>query len=200
MHDSVFVGTDFGPGSMTDSGYPRIVKEWKRGTPLAEAAVVFEGKTADMGVSAHRDLTPGFERDIVIRTPTFWTSECFLRRDGKLVKIEKPDDARFGLHRQWLLLHLRSDWTVGGKTYPAGALHRGRTRGVPKGSRAFDVLFEPTERKTLSRYSPTRHHILLNELDNVRSRIEVLTHRGRTLGPRAAAGPGRVRRRDRQRG
>ena len=89
----MFVGTDFGPGSLTDSGYPRIVKEWKRGTPLAEAVVVFEGKPSDMGVAADRDLTPGFERDIVIRTPTFWTSEYFLRRDGKLVKIDKPDDA-----------------------------------------------------------------------------------------------------------
>ena len=36
--DSVFVGTNFGPGSLTKSGYPRIVKEWKRGTPLAEAS------------------------------------------------------------------------------------------------------------------------------------------------------------------
>ncbi len=61
--DSVFVGTDFGPGSLTESGYPRIVKEWKRGTPLAEAVMVFEGQPTDMGVSAFRDLTPGFERD-----------------------------------------------------------------------------------------------------------------------------------------
>ena len=95
--DSLFVGTDFGPGSLTDSGYPRIVKEWKRGTPLTEAAVVFEGRAEDMGVDAHRDLTPGFERDIVIRTPTFFTSETFLRRDGKLVKIDKPDDAQASL-------------------------------------------------------------------------------------------------------
>ena len=175
--DSVFVGTDFGPGSMTDSGYPRIAKEWKRGTPLAEATVIFEGRPSDMGVGALRDLTPGFERDMIIRTPTFWTSECFLRRDGKLVKIEKPDDARFGLHREWLLLHLRSDWTVGGKTYPAGGLIAAELEAFLKGSRAFDLLFEPTERRTLSRYSPTRHHIILNELDNVRSRIEVLTHR-----------------------
>ena len=68
------------------------------------------------------ELTPGFERDIVFRTPTFWTSEHFLRRDGKLIKIEKPDDARASLHREWLLLGLRSDWSVAGKTYPAGAL------------------------------------------------------------------------------
>ena len=110
--DSVFVGTDFGPGSLTTSGYPRIVKEWKRGTPLAEAMVVFEAKPEDMNAAAYRDLTPGFERDIVIRRPTFWTTETFLRRDGKLIKIDKPDDARASFHREWLLLQLRSDWTV----------------------------------------------------------------------------------------
>ena len=47
--DSLFVGTDFGPGSMTTSGYPRIVKEWTRGTALKDAVTVFEGKEEDMG-------------------------------------------------------------------------------------------------------------------------------------------------------
>ena len=46
-----------------------------------------------------------------------------------------------------------------------------------KGERAFDVLFEPAERKSLAGFSPTRHHILVTELDNVRSRIYVLTYR-----------------------
>ncbi len=175
--DSLFVGTDFGPGSLTDSGYPRIVKEWRRGTPLADAALVFEGRAEDMGVNAHRELTPGFERDIITRTPTFFTSETFLRRDGKLVKIDKPDDARASFHREWLLLQLRTDWTVGGKTYPAGALLAIDLEAFLKGDRGFDVLFEPTERKSLASVSPTRHSILLNELDNVRSRIEVLSRR-----------------------
>ena len=175
--DSVFVGTDFGPGSLTDSGYPRVAKEWKRGTPLSEAAVVFEGGAKDMSVGADRDLTPGFERDIVMRLPTFFTSETFLRRDGKLVKIDKPDDATASFHREWLLLRLRTDWTVGGKTYPAGALLAIDLEAFLKGERGFDVLFEPTERKSLASVSPTRHFILLNELDNVRSRIEVLSHR-----------------------
>ena len=112
--NSVFVATDFGPGSLTTSGYPRIVKEWKRGSALAEAALVFEGRPDDMSVSAFRDLTPDYERDIVVRRPTFWTTETFLRRDGKLVKIDKPDDARASLHREWLLLQLRSELDSGG--------------------------------------------------------------------------------------
>ncbi len=195
--DSVFVGTDFGPGSLTKSGYPRIVKEWKRGTPLAEAAVVFEAQPDDMSASAFRDLTPGFERDVVVRRPTFWTSEAFLRRDGKLVKIDKPDDARASFHREWLLIQLRSDWTVGGKTYPAGALIATNLEAFLNGERVFDVLFEPAERKSLVGFSPTRHHILLTELDNVRSRVYVLTHQRRPMASRAAAGRARVRRGER---
>jgi len=180
--DSVFVSTDFGPGSLTRSGYPRIVKEWRRGTPLAEATMVLEVQSDDMDVSAHRELTPGFERDVVVRRPSFWTTEVFLRRDGKLVKIEKPDDADASFHREWLLLRLRTDWTNGAKTYPAGGLIAIDVEAFLKGDRAFDVLFEPTERKSLAGFSPTRHDILLDELDNVRSRVEVLTHRdGRWL-------------------
>jgi prolyl oligopeptidase len=174
--DSIFVGTDFGPGSMTTSGYPRIVKEWRRGTPLAEASSVYEGKADDMGVWAHRELTPGFERDVISCRPTFWTTEVYLRLDGKLVKITKPDDADASFHREWLLLRLRTDWTTGGKTYPAGALIASNVEEFLKGGRSFDVLFEPAERKSLAGYSPTRHHILVTELDHVKSRPYVLTH------------------------
>jgi prolyl oligopeptidase len=91
--DHLYVGTDFGPGSMTTSGYPRIAKVWKRGTPLAEAETVFEGEAEDVSVFALRDHTKGFERDFVHRRITFYSNEMFLRRDGKLVKIEKPDSA-----------------------------------------------------------------------------------------------------------
>ena len=119
--DALYVATDFGPGSMTTSGYPRIVKEWRRGTPLAAAELVFDGKPEDVAVGAYHDHTPGFERDIVYRAMTFYANELFLRRDGKLIKIEKPDDAEANVHREWLLIQLRTDWTPAGRTWPAGA-------------------------------------------------------------------------------
>jgi prolyl oligopeptidase len=175
--DSVFVATDFGPGSLTTSGYPRIVKEWRRATPLAEATLVLEVAPDDMVVSAYRDLTPGFERDVVVRRPTFWTTECSLRRGRELIKIEKPPDAEASLYREWLLLRLRSDWTVASKTYSAGALIATNLTRFLSGKRELDVLFEPTERKSLANVSTTRHHVLLTELDNVRCRAAVLTHR-----------------------
>jgi prolyl oligopeptidase len=175
--DSLFVATDFGPGSLTDSGYPRTVREWARGTPLESAPVVYEGKADDMSVEAYRDLTPGFERDFVSRQVTFWTNELFLRRAGKLVKIAKPDDSNAGIHREWLFLELRTDWDAGGKTHAAGSLLAIDFERFLAGDRSFHTLFAPGPRTSLVAYDPTRNHVLLTTLDNVRSRLFVLTWR-----------------------
>ena len=169
--ESLFVATDIGPGSLTTSGYPRTVREWTRGTPLAEAPVVYEGQPDDMVVSAWRDLTPGFERDVVIRQKTFYTNELFVRRDGQLVKIDKPDDANASAHREWLLIELRSDWTVGDRVFAAGSLLAADFDRFLAGDRRLHVLFTPTPRTSLVAFSGTRHRILLTTLDSVRSRV-----------------------------
>jgi prolyl oligopeptidase len=176
--DVVYVGTDFGPGSLTTSGYPREIKSWTRGTPLTAASLVYEGKPEDVSVFVYRDLTPGFERDFAVRGITFFTNEMFLLRDGKTIKIEKPDDADANVHREWLLIQLRTDWTLAGKTWPAGALLATRFDDFLAGKREIEALFVPTERKSLAGYSTTLHTIIVNELDNVKNRLYVLRNDG----------------------
>ncbi|EWC63111.1 Prolyl endopeptidase [Actinokineospora spheciospongiae] len=174
--DTVYVGTDFGDGSMTASGYPRVIKSWRRGTPLEEAETVFEGKPDDVSAFAYHDSTPGFERDFVGRHPDFFSSEEFLRApDGTLTRIDVPDDASTDVHRQWLLVSLRSDWEVNGTTYPTGALLAADFDAYLAGSRELTVLFEPDARTSLSGYAWTRNHLILNELSDVKTRLEVLT-------------------------
>jgi prolyl oligopeptidase len=173
--DTIYIGTDFGPDTLTKSGYPRITKQWKRGTPLADAQIVFEGKRDDVGASAYWDLTPGYEREFAVREPTFFTNELSVRRDGKFVKIDKPDDANASVVRDWLYITPRTDWKIGDKTYPAGALLAVPFEAFLKGERVLSVLFEPTERKSLSGFSPTRNHVIVNELDNVANRLYALT-------------------------
>ncbi|WP_426270757.1 prolyl oligopeptidase family serine peptidase [Dyella kyungheensis] len=174
--DHVYVATDFGPGSMTKSSYPRIVKEWKRGTPLTSATVVYEAKDDDMSVSAVRDNTPGFERDFVFLQIAFYDSQTFVRgKDGKLTKIDVPDDANVDAHREWLLIEPRSDWSVGGKTYKSGSLLAAKFDDYMAGKREITVLFTPSDTTALDAYSWTRHHLILNVMDNVVNRLEVLT-------------------------
>jgi prolyl oligopeptidase len=169
--DTIYVGTDFGPGSLTSSGYPRIVKEWKRGTPLSEARTLFEGKETDVSVGAYRDHDHGKVRDWVYRSPSFFTNEVFLLEDGKPVKLEKPDDASAGVWNDNLIVSLRKEWKTGDKTWPAGALLITPFDDFRAGKRDFTMLFEPTPRTSLQSYSTTKNAILVVELEDVKSRV-----------------------------
>lgn len=174
--DTVWVASDFGPGSMTTSGYPRIVKEWKRGTPLAAARTVFEGKSSDVGVEAYSERESGQRRDWVTRYIEFWNTERFVERDGKLVRVEVPADATIATFKDWLLIRLRSPWTTGGETYAGGALLAARFDAFMTGERSFDLLYTPTARSSIEDVEVTRDAVLVSELDNVRPRLWELQH------------------------
>ncbi|MFD0783337.1 prolyl oligopeptidase family protein [Micromonospora azadirachtae] len=174
--DHVYVATDFGPGSLTTSGYPRVVKRWRRGTPLAEAEVVYEARAEDVAVYASHDPTPGFVRDFVGRSLDFYRTENFLLTEaGERVRIPVPEDASWDVHREWLVIRLRSPWQVGAVTHPAGALLATRFDAFLAGERELTTLFCPDERTALSYHVWTRNHLIIATLVDVRSRLTVLT-------------------------
>lgn len=174
QRDALYVGTDFGAGSLTSSGYPRLVKEWRRGTPLSSAPTVFEGKAEDVSVSAAVVHDHGRVYEFISRGLTFFTSELLLWRGDRWLKIDKPADARVETFAGQILLRLRSDWQVDGKTYQAGALLAAELEKYLAGAREFALLFEPSERRALASVSQTKNYLILNELDNVRSQAFAL--------------------------
>jgi prolyl oligopeptidase len=162
--DHIYVATDFGPGSLTTSGYARIVKSWRRGTPLSEAETVFAGAEDDVLITAVHDPAPGFERDFVIQRVEFFRTHYHLRTpDGELVRIPIPDDADFDVHHEWMLVRLRTGW----QGFPAGALIVTGFDDFLAGRRDFTVLFTPDEHTSLTSYSWTRDHLLLVTMTDV---------------------------------
>jgi len=175
-HDTVFAATDFGEGSMTTSGYSREVRVWKRGTGMKDSPLVFEVKPDDLGAFATHDPTVGFERSFLYRIPAFFKGETFLLdKDGGKHRIEVPESAQLSVHREWLLVDLREPWEVGGKTYPAGSLIAARFDDFMDGKREFTALFTPSDTTALSGHTWTRHHLVLNVMDDVKNRLYVLT-------------------------
>lgn len=174
--DSVFIYTDFGVGSQTKSGYPRIAKLWKRGTPISEATVVYEGQADDMYIAAQHDDSPGFERNFVSRTLAFYNDELYLRNDrGALLKIDAPNSANKSVHHQYLTLELREPWEYTGQKYAAGSLLITNFDDFMTGKAKFDVAFQPTDNSSLASYAFTKNHLVLNVLEDVKNRIYVLT-------------------------
>ena len=174
--DHVYIGADTGAGSLTDSGYPRTIRRWTRGQPLAQAPVVFEGERRDVSVYAWVDHTPGHERTGFGRYLSMYDSASSLLVDGRVVPLDKPRDAALSFWRDRVLLQLRSDWTVpvagGTRTWPRGSLLVGSAAAYLEGRRDFTALFTPIATRALSGWTATRSTVVLNVLDNVSSRLE----------------------------
>ncbi len=187
--DTLWVASDFGSGSLTSSGYPRVVKEWPRGTPLADARTVFEGQPGDVGSAARSDRDSGQRRDWFERSLAYWNVERHVLRDGKPVRLDLPRDAEPITWADWLLVRTRTAWQTGGKTFPGGALLAIRYEAFMKGERDFELLYAPTPRSALQQVEITRSAVLVSELDSVRPRLWELQHDGRQWQRRRAPLP-----------
>lgn len=181
----VLVGTDFGPGSLTDSGYARIVKLWKRGTPLSAAKTVFEGEKKDTYVFASAQGLGKEQTVIVQRALDFYRFDRFLvQTDGTLRKLALPLDAQFQRWGKRLLVKTRSDWKHGGKTHAAGSLLIASWPDFLAGKANWRTLFTPTATRSLAGFTSTRQHIVLNVSDNVASKLEEWDFSGTTTPKR----------------
>ncbi|MFI5347901.1 MAG: prolyl oligopeptidase family protein [Elusimicrobiota bacterium] len=160
--DDLLVGTDYGPGTLTKAGYPRILKLWKRGTPLSSARTLYEGREEDVSVSPWVALRPDGRLAIVNQALTFFTARRFtLGADGALSEIPLPQSAELrGFFDGRLLASLRDPWSVNGATIPAGAL-------VALAGKDVETVWIPDERQSLQSVATTKDGLYLAALENV---------------------------------
>ena len=169
--NTLLVGTDWGEGSLTTSGYARIAKLWRRGTPLAEAETVFEGQPGDVAVFVGSFETTWGTQPVIYHRPSFFEGTLYLLRDGKPVAVEIPLDADPGIVGDQLTVYVRDPWTLNGKTYGTGSVISVKLDEFLAGSRDFKVVIEPGPRATVAGATPTRDFLLVNVLDNVRGQL-----------------------------
>ena len=172
--DTLFVGSDFGDGSLTDSGYPRTSRLWHRGEPPQEATEIFAGVATDVSAGAYRTWDGTTPYDFAYRLPSFFTRVVYLYEDETFVRVDLPDDARMlGILHGQMLVQLKSDWQVDGTTLAQGALVATDFRSFMRGERDFQVLIEPSPTTAIKRggVRSTRDYLIVNLLDNVKSRL-----------------------------
>lgn len=170
--DTVYVGTDFGPGSMTTSSYARTARRWRRGQPLAEAELVHEVTATDLEVVASHIHTPGFERDLVIEVLDFYRSRTLLLVDGEYVLLDLPEDADVDIRRDLLVVHPRSAFGV----YPSRVFASGSLLSIEldtflAGGRDFEPVFTPDAHTALESWDWTNDSLILTVLEDVASKL-----------------------------
>lgn len=172
--DALYIGTDFGPGSLTDSGYPRIVKLWKRGTPLSAAATLAQGVKSDVDVSAHTFVDGKRTWPIVTRAIDFYHFKVsHIAPDGGLVPTPLPSDAVIeDVLDGRVIASLKSAWNG----HPGGALV---AYSIPdllaRKPPAIETVFVPTAHQAVEEVSASRSKLWVKYLDDVSGRLVALT-------------------------
>jgi prolyl oligopeptidase len=173
--DTLLVATDYGAGSMTASGYPRIVKRWKRGTPLTSAVTVAEGQPEDVGMNVFA-LVDGDKRwPMISRDKTFYTSEYRLPSSDfssyHSTIIPETGDVRAVIDGQ-AIVFLNEDFGAG---FPAGSLIALSIADMAAGGQvAIIPVMAPTKSQAIENVAASKNILWVKALDDVEGKLFAL--------------------------
>jgi prolyl oligopeptidase len=176
--DTLLVSRDWGPGTMTKSGYPFVVKLWKRGQPLDQAKEVFRGTETDAVATAAGTLHDGDGHQVTLlrRAPSFFEREVSLLTPDGPKRIALPAKSSIdGLIRGQLIVSLDEDWKPEGVSakFVQGSVISLVVDAVKADSVHLKpaVVFAPTATEFAEGVSTTRNRLLLTTLRNVQGRV-----------------------------
>ena len=172
--DTLFVGTDEGEGSLTDSGYPRLVKLWDRGTDFSTARQIAEGEQADISASGFSVLDGDTRWRFVNRSPSFWTNQISLvKEDGTTVPLPLPEDAEFeAVLNGFVIAKLNSALETTGGTEQPGALVAWSLQSVLDGSDpAPFAVFRPSDTQAIEEVAASETKLWVKVLDDVSGKL-----------------------------
>jgi prolyl oligopeptidase len=178
--DRLAVTREWGPGTLTKSGYPFVVKILKRGAPLSQAQEVFRGKNSDVEVDISSLADSEGHRAVIIdRGLTTFETEHYLLTDSGVVRLSVPLKSEIlQLIAGKLLLKLNEPWTPpNGYELSAGSLVSIELNSAETdaGHLSASVVYTPGPRESLSEVAATGSQLLLTHYDNVRGRAALYT-------------------------
>ncbi len=195
--NTLLIGTDWGDGTLTESGYPMIVKRWTRGTPLSSAVEVLRGEPSFVGVwPTAMELEDGRILQGAVKAETFFTSSYWWFPDGETNPVQWPLPLKAtpnGTYKGNFIFSIEQDWTPEDQAaFKSGDLLSFNldsfltTRKLPK----VDLVFRPSATQAVNGVAIAKGAALLSINDYVVSKVLRLEPGATGWTTRAIALPG----------
>ncbi|HET9639855.1 MAG TPA: prolyl oligopeptidase family serine peptidase [Allosphingosinicella sp.] len=182
--DTIIVEREWGPGTLTESGYPFVAKRLRRGQSLDQAVEIFRGEPGDVSAGAMvlRDSAGRMHALVGYRYVGAQEARFTLLRPKGNVALNLPERANFsGIVDGRLLVQLSEPWQgPGGTRFATDSLisyDLEQWKRDPLTARP-SLVFAPGPRQTLSGVATTKGRLLIDVLDNVRGRAFVYDYVG----------------------
>ena len=182
--DTLYIARDWGPGTMTESGYPFVVKKWKRGAPLEQAVEVYRGTATDVAARAStlRDEDGKVQAVLFTRSPSFFETEYYIEAEGGPKRLPFPLKSSLqGLVKKQVIITVEDDWNWQGKTYAKGALLSFNLEALktdPANAQAT-LVYAPGPRESIEQVSSTRNRLLVAVYENVKGGLYAFDFNGK---------------------
>jgi prolyl oligopeptidase len=173
--DAIYVGSDFGEDSLTDSGYPRTARLWQRGEPIEEAKEIFSIEKSNVSGGVYRIWDQDTAYDVAYDYINFFNAVHYLYTgDDSPDLIDLPENTSLhGIMYGQMIIELKVDWQPLEQNFIEGSLLAIDFEQFMQGGRDFEVLYEPTRNSAIVRggVASTRDYIIVNELVDVVSQL-----------------------------
>lgn len=172
-NDALYIATDFGSGSLTESGYPRILKRWKRGTLLADADVVAETPAQSVWIQPRTFGLDTKRIALVEKALTYWQTKFFLIADGTTRPLDLPEETNvIDAIDGRLVVWIKGDWSTRNGKFVSGSVVIADVSALEGKPGSIDLLFAPTETHVVDSVHVTADSVLITSLDSVSGRLD----------------------------
>ena len=169
--NQIMIATDFGEGTMNESGYPKQVKLWTRGENLYEIAPIFDGDYTKIFSFPFSSIRPDGNYFGIVEGPTFFTKVLYLLKDEELIKLDLPLKMDVsGTFKGSLIVSLDEDW----RGYSSGSLVAVNIEDALNqeiSDASIELIFAPTEKRFMQGVRLGKNEIYVNVLDNINGKI-----------------------------
>jgi prolyl oligopeptidase len=177
--DTLLIATDWGADTLTESGYPFVIKELKRGERLDAAREILRGKKTDVAAAPGMIEGDGVRLPIAVIADTFFTSTTYRLDRSAPEKITLPPRASLrGLHKGQLVFTIEEDWTIGGKSFESGSLLSMKLGDTALPAPAISVIYAPDARESIEDVGVAKDAVLVSATRNVVGRLVRFTFEG----------------------
>ncbi len=170
--DTLLVATDWGDGSLTNSGYPREVRQWSRGTPLLKSSFLYRIDVADTLVAPQVFESAGAKHAFLVHFLADWNDTLYIpvsegkARDRAGLPLRVNLEGVIGSHA---ILNLEQDWTHAGTQY-----RRGDIVALSLAGDTSELVFSPSETQAVTTIEIGQSGVYIELLENVIGMIKRL--------------------------
>jgi len=184
--DTLIIGTDFGPGSMTESGYPRYAKVLKRNQVISDAKMLFETSPKNMGVWSSTNQDGKSSYTVITEQVNFYESVSYLvTADLAAKKLPIPKDAEItGFFKGEIYYLTKSELKTEKQTFQSGSLVKVSIAKIltsPTLTADPELVFLSTPNQIYSNISFSKNKRWLTALNQVNPNIFELNEKNQLI-------------------